>query len=723
MAIGIKRSSTGQSFLNRPVRVTQIASQGEKKYAQQAEILGSVGEAFFALEKSRQVKAGKEFAQKLQVRDEFGNIAYKDPPASLGAFGYETATQEINKKYAVALKNQTNETAVQLRAQFPDEESFTANYGAWMEETAKNLEADGGAAVASAFIDDAGYVRSQHVTDIKSKRFQEEQDFARSQYDMDMMNSIAHMNTAYAAGDDAEGDALRNLIEESLDSDAMSIFNMTASRRNEVTNHLSDGRRDSILQNALGNRSAAFIRSVESAVETGDISDKLKAELPFLEGLISQSAAPGTPRGRTLNTFLSGLREAKSAQEAAAKQSVLAQDLMNARKKGFVPENDEKARDALDTVLNENGVDTDNIFSSEAHKLVVGMAVQAPFASNVLKRGFANLKGAGVYQPEDVARAVNVYRNITQEQTGTQYGLDQSTNEFMVRLNSLMQLKGRDPLLALDMAKRIPKNNPEDSYAVQQFTGFSTDSGRPMVDIELMAERYIRENHPDIRPGHIKRMTGLASALMITDQSGVDTILEETYNNKFPESKYIVTSSYDRKSGRPARSNHAPEMYLSKEQLKTFDKQASTLLLQYTSTEPLELGKNVFLDVVLGSDNLAQYKFVDTYGTPIRDVNGKEPIFGAKNIQEFQSATAIKLARDAELMRQTYLATRSNKAQARRAKARKNLGEKTASEGEGFLQTLAAQEANRRQGIADLTTNMADLFPKGKGTTRGPRNR
>ena len=409
--------------------------------------------------------------------------------------------------------------------------------------------------------------------------------------------------------------------------------------------------------------------------------------VPFLEDLISQSAAPGTPRGRTLNTFLSGLREAKSAQEAAAKQSVLAENLMNARIKGFVPENDEKARDALDTVLNENGVDTDNIFSPEAHQLVVGMATQAPFASNILNRSFANLKGAGVYQPEDVARAVNVYRNITQKQTGTQYGLDQSTNEFMVRLNSLMQLKGRDPLLALDMAKRIPKNNP------------------------------------DIRPGHIKRMTGLASALMITDQSGVDTILEETYNNKFPESKYIVTSSYDRKSGRPARSNHAPEMYLSKEQLKTFDKQAATLLLQYTSTEPLELGKNVFLDVVLGSDNLAQYKFVDTYGTPIRDVNGKEPIFGAKNIQEFQSATAIKLARDAELMRQTYLVTRSNKAQVRRAKARKNLGERTTSEGEGFFETLAAQEANRRQGIADLTTNMADLFPKGKGTTRGPRNR
>ena len=85
--VEIKRTRSGQSFLNKPVGVTKVTTGAEKVYAQQAEILSGVGEFAFELAKEDQITRGKEYANTARVRDENGKLDYKALPFDLGRYG------------------------------------------------------------------------------------------------------------------------------------------------------------------------------------------------------------------------------------------------------------------------------------------------------------------------------------------------------------------------------------------------------------------------------------------------------------------------------------------------------------------------------------------------------------------------------------------------------------------------------------------------------------
>ena len=111
-------------------------------------------------------------------------------------------------------------------------------------------------------------------------------------------------------------------------------------------------------------------------------------------------------------------------------------------------------------------------------------------------------------------------------------------------------------------------------------------------------------------------------------------------------SKYIRPSIVRQQKGVQARSRYAPEAFLDREQLKVFDATMNNLLLSFYKPEPdvtgrvpaykkPTLGVDYYLDVEMGANNTAQYKFVRPDGTPMYSANGTQVSFGAAEIKQF----------------------------------------------------------------------------------------
>lgn len=649
MAVEIKRTRAGQGVLNKPIGVVRLASGEDKVLAQKAKALGSIANTFFQLEETRQVKAGKDFAEKVQALDENGEVVYHDPPSSLGKIGYETAQQELNKKYAVALKEQSVNTAIEFRQLYKTEEEFSRNFSTWMEETAKNLSASGGGAVASAFLDDAALLRQRNIADIKTQKFNQEQELSRSQYELDIRRTIAMVGSYALNGDFEEAQTTAQLVLDDLDNNAMQFFNMTGEKRRELTNILNDQLRNGRIQNAVKDYSYQELVLLEAGVESGVIPEAIKKDMPWLEDFIEETASE-TARRNTLNTFLSSLREAKFKQQQVLSSQLNVQNLMSS---GFPAELTKANQDDLDLVYASFGINAANMFSQvgKTRDALFQTALDAPFASSEMVRAFDSLKFLSEVDDAQIRNAVDLYRNISTKYNGnlSAYGLKDQAG-FLIRLDSLMQNYGDDPQKALAFARRIPQNKPEDldtlhSVLSENFTTI-TKSGEPMKDMQSMMIKYLKQKNKEILPEHVAEMADFGIAVALSDPANLDSVVTGAYRQNYVASKYIRPSIVRQQKGVQARSRYAPEAFLDREQLKVFDATMNNLLLSFYKPEPdvtgrvpaykkPTLGVDYYLDVEMGANNTAQYKFVRPDGTPMYSANGTQVSFGAAEIKQF----------------------------------------------------------------------------------------
>ena len=229
------------------------------------------------------------------------------------------------------------------------------------------------------------------------------------------------------------------------------------------------------------------------------------------------------------------------------------------------------------------------------------------------------------------------------------YGLKDQAG-FLIRLDSLMQNYGDDPQKALAFARRIPQNKPEDLDALHSVLSENlstiTESGKPMKDMQNMMIKYLKEKNIEILPEHVAEMADYGIAVALSDPANLDSVVTSTYRQNYVASKYIRPSIVRQQKGVKARSRHAPEAFLDREQLKVFDSQMNNLLLSFYKPEPDVVGRvpaykkpilgvDYYLDVEMGANSTAQYKFVRPDGTPMYNANGNQVSFGAAAIKQF----------------------------------------------------------------------------------------
>ncbi len=652
--VEIKRTRAGQGYKLSRIGVVNVQSGSEQVYEQKAKGYGQFADFMFEQTASMQKEAGAKFAAEVEVLDDNGKVVSKKIPSGLGKFGQEVAVKEINRRMSVATQNEMKSVAAQfkqaVKGSSDPANAFRLNMETYLAQRTKDITESGGEDFIPTLNEIAYNIGALAEIDIKL----EKQDQVNKKNESDLRiysdDQLASVTTLFSNGKVEEA---TNLVQSTIQ--AIEESTLPPSAKASLVRQQKTNASVSLVNSVVKGSSSNQMRRLSEEAGQLSFSNETLEKFPELKKLGDMEAGLWQSIATDLNTTAGKI----AIQQSNVSKAKQAEDLLAYRTSGQVFDNNKSAREALDFHLLSGGVDTSNIFSQEAVTVALETSLAAPFASNVLKRSFANLGGSGVYEPEDIQRAVNIWNNVTQDKTGTEYGFSEKTTEHMMRLNSLMQVKGGDPLFALEMSRRIPRNDPADSAAVQSFTEYKTDSGNPSRDIDSMARRYIKENYTNIRPEHVESMSNLAASLMISDSGSVEQVVSDMYEVKFPRSKFIVPTAYDRDNGNKARSQHAPEKYLTSKALGEFEVDLQAKLEQYTSDDSIVIGEDVFLDVVLGANNIAQWKFVNKVGVPIQNANGKEVIFGAELLQKYYADMQVKKTRDAERIRAQHVVLKS----------------------------------------------------------------
>ena len=209
--VEIKRTRSGQSFLNKPVGVTRVTTGAEKVYAQQAEILSGVGEFAFDLAKEDQITRGKEYANTARVRDEDGNLTYKPLPFDLGRYGQAAANDILSNRYMIALKDDMATAATEIsKISGGDPTKWEEGFSAWTKQRAKLIEGTGGTDIIAPFIDSAYSYQKEFVNDLVIKRLEAEKKATNATYGLNIRQQSNDIRNALAAGEFEDASSLFN---------------------------------------------------------------------------------------------------------------------------------------------------------------------------------------------------------------------------------------------------------------------------------------------------------------------------------------------------------------------------------------------------------------------------------------------------------------------------------------------------------------------------------
>lgn len=200
--VEIKRTRSGQSFLNKPVGVTKVTTGAEKVYAQQAEILSGVGEFAFDLAKEDQITRGKEYANTARVRDENGKLDYKALPFDLGRYGQAAANEILSNRYMIALQDDMVTAATKIsETSDGDPTKFETAFSDWAKQRANLIEGTGGTDIIAPFIDSAYTFQKEFVNDLVIKRLEAEKKATNATYSLNIRRQSNDLKGALIAGE------------------------------------------------------------------------------------------------------------------------------------------------------------------------------------------------------------------------------------------------------------------------------------------------------------------------------------------------------------------------------------------------------------------------------------------------------------------------------------------------------------------------------------------
>lgn len=323
MAIEIKRTVAGQSFLNRPVGVVRTASGTDKIYAQKAQQFSQLGAFAFDLAKEAQITEGREYANLTRVRNEAGEVEYKELPFSLGRYGQAAANEILTRKYITALKQDQVDAAKQIRElSGNDSVAFETNFDAWIEKRAKLIEQSGGSEILSGFIESASIYKKEMVNDIVTKNLELEKRQSQALWESVSRQEISDMGAAYRAGQFEDAKKSYDAIYTTTNSSFVTGV-INKDKQNETLTALNRARLEGIVLNRFQNQPPEVIKMLELELRGGESGQNILEKNPDI--LKAFNSLPDA----TQATFLGSLSKLATKQTEFNK-SIL-QDLEDKR--------------------------------------------------------------------------------------------------------------------------------------------------------------------------------------------------------------------------------------------------------------------------------------------------------------------------------------------------------------------------------------------------------
>lgn len=401
MAIEIKRTQAGQSFINRPVGVVRTASGSDKIYAQKAQQYSQLGAFAFDLAKEEQITRGTEYANLARVRNSDGEVEYKALPFSLGRYGQEAANQILSRKYLTALKQDQQDAAIAIKSNSGnDPVRFEDGFNTWIESRAKLIEQSGGSEVLSGFIESASIYKKEIVNGIVLENLEIEKRQSSAIFESVARAEAVDMKNAYLANQYDDANAL---YQASLNSITSSFVSGGENRDtyNKAVTALNIARLEGIVGQRFENQPPQILKALELELRGRPSGLDILEKNPDI--LDAFNSLPDS----TQTTFVNGLSNQATKQDEFNKQ--ILSDLEATRNISFGSASSEDMTNFLSkTSYNDYGdvigVGLDILRNPEAASAAVGYmktggALEPKFKSAVVQllngRSFDLERGAG----------------------------------------------------------------------------------------------------------------------------------------------------------------------------------------------------------------------------------------------------------------------------------------------------------------------------------------
>lgn len=177
----IKRTGSGQSFLNRPIGVVNVRTGAEKVHEARAREFAQMSSFAFDLAKEQQITAGREYGRTIAVRNENGDLEFPSLPASLGRYGQQQADEIMQRRYMEAATNDFRAFADEQALRIKDPGEYRQVISEYVKQNSGQMERSGGGGVVPGYTESAFAYADQQANRLALRQYNLREEQARSQ--------------------------------------------------------------------------------------------------------------------------------------------------------------------------------------------------------------------------------------------------------------------------------------------------------------------------------------------------------------------------------------------------------------------------------------------------------------------------------------------------------------------------------------------------------------
>ena len=169
MAEFLKAKKT--SFINKPIGVVNVDTGAMQASQMIANSTAKLTQQVYSEAVDEQKKVGEEYAFQAAVRDDEGNLQFKDMGGNLSDIARQSAEPLLRKRYGIALANDINTEILNIRKKSTSAKDFKTQSESFMGTYITEVSRIGGAEYKQQIIESVGKLTSQHYADLSQNEY------------------------------------------------------------------------------------------------------------------------------------------------------------------------------------------------------------------------------------------------------------------------------------------------------------------------------------------------------------------------------------------------------------------------------------------------------------------------------------------------------------------------------------------------------------------------
>lgn len=213
MAEFLKAKKT--SFINKPIGVVNVDTGAIQASQMIANSTAKLTQQIYTEAVDEQKKVGEEYAFQAAVRDDEGNLQFKDMGGNLSDIARQSAEPLLRKRYGIALANDINTEILNIRKNSTSAKDFKTTAESFMGTYITEVSKIGGAEYKQQIVESVGKLTSQHYADLSQNEYNDAKKIAAAnEYEITLQsaNDLETTATQDLANPDQTIDEIRDKL-------------------------------------------------------------------------------------------------------------------------------------------------------------------------------------------------------------------------------------------------------------------------------------------------------------------------------------------------------------------------------------------------------------------------------------------------------------------------------------------------------------------------------